>query len=59
MRRLQTKRISGLLALSGLALAVGAAMAEAPQGEHDGVKKSDIAYEGVPGAVYPPGRPKT
>jgi nitrite reductase (NO-forming)/hydroxylamine reductase len=55
MRVLNTKRVGGLLALSGLALAVGAALAEAPKGEHAGMKKEDMAYEGAPSAI-PPGK---
>ena len=49
------KRVGGLLALSGLALAVGAALAEAPEGEHAGMTKEGMAYEGAPSAV-PPGK---
>jgi nitrite reductase (NO-forming)/hydroxylamine reductase len=53
MTVLNPKRVGGLLALSGLALAVGAATAETPQGEHAGVEKEEIAYEGAPTAVSP------
>jgi len=53
MNRSELKRAGGLLALSGLALAVTAAMAESPKEGHAGMKKEGIAYEGAPAAVDP------
>jgi len=54
MNPFDTKRACQVLALSSLAVAVGLAMAEtAPPGEHAGMKKEDMAYEGAPSAVDP------
>ncbi len=53
MNRFELKRAGGLLALSGLALAVTAAMAESPEAGHAGMKKEGMAYEGAPTAVDP------
>ncbi|MEA3278155.1 MAG: cytochrome D1 domain-containing protein [Pseudomonadota bacterium] len=53
MKVCKPKRVGGLLALSSLALAVGAALAATPPGEHPGTTKEDIAYEGAPSAVDP------
>jgi nitrite reductase (NO-forming)/hydroxylamine reductase len=53
MNLFQTKSACQLLALSSLALAVGVAIAETAPGEHAGMKKEDMAYEGAPSAVDP------
>ena len=57
MHFFQPKSAGHLLVLSPLVLAFGLAFAEAPEGEHAGMKKEDMAYEGAPSAV-PPGATK-